>query len=48
MLSCAWDGAYKITFAANQKVAHVVAVVGFLSVCLVGPLINGQTPYNPK
>ena len=25
MLSCLWDGAYKRTPAAKQKVAHVVA-----------------------
>ena len=39
-----WDGAYKITLAANHKVANIVAEVGFLShylnvtICL--------TPYN--
>ena len=37
VLSCLWDDAYKITLAANQKVAHVMAA-GFLSRYLSGPL----------
>ena len=37
VLSCLWDGAYKRTLAANQKVAHVSAA-GFLSRYLNGPL----------
>ena len=37
MLSCLWDGAYKRTLAANQKVDYVVAA-GFLSHYLSGPL----------
>ena len=37
MLSCLWDGAYKRTLAANQKVAYVAAA-GFLSCYLSGPL----------
>ena len=36
-LSCLWDDAYKITLAANRKVAHVAAA-GFLSRYLNGPL----------
>ena len=38
VLSCMWDGAYKMTLAANQKVAQVVVAVGFLSHYLNGPL----------
>ena len=29
ILSCLWDGAYKRTLVANQKVSHVVAAVVF-------------------
>ena len=36
VLSCLWDGAYKITLAVNQKVAYVAAV-GFLSHYHNGP-----------
>ena len=37
VLSCLWDGAYKITLAANRRVDHVAAT-GFLSRYLNGPL----------
>ena len=39
MVSCLWDGAYKISLAANQRVVHVVATAGFLSSLI---------PYNHK
>ena len=38
MLSCMWDGAYKRSLAANQKVAHVVVAVSLLCSYLSGPL----------
>ena len=39
VLSCLWDGAYKRTLAANQKIGtHVVAAAGFLSCYLSGHL----------
>ena len=31
VLSCLWDGQFKRSLAANRKVAHVVAAMGFLS-----------------
>ena len=37
-LSCLWDNAYKRTFAANRKRVAYVAVAGFLSRYLNGPL----------
>ena len=44
MLSCLWDGAYKIPLSANRKVANVVAAVGFLSRYLNGPLPYVRRP----
>ena len=38
MLSCLWDGAYKIPLAANKRVAHVVTAACFISRYLNGPL----------
>ena len=38
VLSCLWDGAYKRFLAVNQRVAHVVTAVGFLSHYLSDPL----------
>ena len=39
MLSCMWDGAYKINLCCySERVAHVVTAEGFFSQYLNGPL----------
>ena len=40
VLSCLWESAYKIARAANWKVVHVMAVVGFFSHYVGGSLLH--------
>ena len=50
VLSCQWDGVYKISLAANKKVAYVVAAAGFISGYLSGhfPYVRRHITVNQK